>query len=124
MRSEGDAVLESINEATRIGREAQIPVEIWHLKAAGKANWDKMDKVIAMVEDARSKGMKITADMYTYTAGSTGLDATMPPWVLDGGYEALFSRLQDPPTRKKIAEETENWERIAATMARFLAPSN
>jgi N-acyl-D-amino-acid deacylase len=116
MRSEGNRLIEAVEELMRISREAGLPAEIYHLKAAGKANWDKMDKVIAMVNDARRKGMKITADMYTYTAGSTGLDAAMPPWALDGGYEALFKRLEDPATRKKIAEAiitpTSEWENL------------
>lgn len=103
MRSEGNRLLEAIDELIRISREANIPAEIYHLKAAGKANWSKMDGAIAKVEAARKQGLKITADMYTYTAGATGLDAAMPPWVLDGGYEAAYKRLKDPETRKKIA---------------------
>ncbi|MGH9765955.1 MAG: N-acyl-D-amino-acid deacylase family protein, partial [Blastocatellia bacterium] len=94
----------------------RVPAEIYHLKAAGKSNWRKMDQVIAMVEKARREGLMITADMYTYPAGSTGLDASMPPWVLDGGYEAAFKRLRDPETRKKIAEEirtpSDKWENL------------
>jgi len=116
MRSEGSRLIEAVEELLRISREAGLPAEIYHLKAAGKANWDKMDKVIAMVNEARRKGQKITADMYTYPAGATGLDAAMPPWVLDGGYEALFKRLEDPATRKKIAEAivtpTKEWENL------------
>jgi N-acyl-D-amino-acid deacylase len=116
MRSEGNRLIEAVEELMRISREAGLPAEIYHLKAAGKANWDKMDKVIAMVNDARRKGVKITADMYMYTAGSTGLDAAMPPWALDGGYEALFKRLEDPAQRKKIAEAiitpTSEWENL------------
>lgn len=104
IRSEGNRLVEAVGELIRISREAGIPAEIYHLKAAGSANWAKMDRVIAMVEDARKKGLKITADMYTYTAGATGLDAAMPPWVLDGGYEAAYKRLADPGTRRKIAE--------------------
>ncbi len=116
MRSEGNRLIEAVEELLRIAREANIPAEIYHLKAAGKSNWHKMDQVIAMVEKARREGLKVTADMYTYPAGSTGLDAAMPPWVLDGGYEALFNRLQDAATRKKIAEEvrtpTDKWENL------------
>jgi N-acyl-D-amino-acid deacylase len=116
MRSEGNRLIEAVEELMRISREAGLPAEIYHLKAAGKANWDKMDKVIAIVNDARRKGVKITADMYMYTAGSTGLDAAMPPWALDGGYEALFKRLEDPAQRKKIAEAiitpTSEWENL------------
>ena len=116
MRSEGNRLVEGVEELIRISREAKLPAEIYHLKAAGKDNWAKMDTVIAMVEKARSEGLKITADMYTYPAGATGLDAAMPPWVLDGGYEAAFKRLSDPETRKRIAHEittpTDKWENL------------
>ena len=116
MRSEGGRLLEAIDELIRISREANIPAEIYHLKAAGQANWPKMDQAIARVEAARKSGLKITADMYTYPAGSTGLDAAMPPWVLDGGYEAAYPRLGDPETRKKIAQAIrsggKDWENL------------
>jgi N-acyl-D-amino-acid deacylase len=116
MRSEGNRLTEAVEELIRIAREARIPAEIYHLKAAGKANWDKMDTVIAMVEKARKEGLKITADMYTYTAGSTGLDAAMPPWVLDGGYDEAYKRLKDPATRTRIADAirtpTKDWENL------------
>jgi N-acyl-D-amino-acid deacylase len=116
MRSEGNRLIEAVEELIRIAREARIPAEIYHLKAAGQANWAKMDKVIAMVEQARKEGLKITADMYTYTAGATGLDAAMPPWVLDGGYDEAYKRLKDPATRKKIAEAirtpAKDWENL------------
>jgi N-acyl-D-amino-acid deacylase len=116
MRSEGNRLIEAVEELVRIAREANIPAEIYHLKAAGQANWPKMDKVIAMVEQARKDGLKITADMYTYTAGATGLDAAMPPWVLDGGYDAAYERLKNPETRKKIAHAiqtpTTEWENL------------
>jgi N-acyl-D-aspartate/D-glutamate deacylase len=116
MRSEGNRLLEAVDELIRISREANIPAEIYHLKAAGQANWPKMDQAIARVEAARRQGMKITADMYTYTAGATGLDAAMPPWVLDGGYEAAYKRLRDPDTRKKIAvairTPSREWENL------------
>ncbi len=116
MRSEGNRLVEGVEELIRISREAKIPAEIYHLKAAGKENWGKMDTVIAMVEKARREGLKITADMYTYPAGATGLDAAMPPWVLDGGYEAAFKRLSDLETRKRIAHEittpTDKWENL------------
>ena len=116
MRSEGNRLTEAVEELIRISREAGIPAEIYHLKAAGRENWSKMDKVIAMVEAARKSGLKITADMYTYPAGATGLDAAMPPWVLDGGYPALYKRLRDPETRKKIIAEmkmpTDKWENL------------
>lgn len=116
MRSEGNRLEESVDELIRIAREANIPAEIYHLKAAGKDNWSKMDKVIAKVEAARKSGLQITADMYNYPAGATGLDAAMPPWVLDGGYPELYKRIQDPVTRKKIIEEirtpTDKWENL------------
>ncbi len=116
MRSEGNRLIEAVEELIRISREAGLPAEIYHLKAAGASNWPKMDKVIAMVNAARKGGLKITADMYTYPAGSTGLDAAMPPWAEDGGYEALFKRLQDPEARKKIAAAittpTNEWENL------------
>ena len=116
MRSEGNRLLEAVDELIRISREANIPAEIYHLKAAGQANWGKMDQVIAKVEAARQAGLKITADMYTYPAGATGLDAAMPPWVLDGGYDAAYKRLRDPDTRKKIAEAIRtggsDWENL------------
>jgi N-acyl-D-aspartate/D-glutamate deacylase len=116
MRSEGNRLIEAVEELIRISREAKIPAEIYHLKAAGQANWPKMDNVIAMVEQARKDGMQITADMYTYPAGATGLDAAMPPWVLDGGYDAAYKRLSDPETRKKIANAirtpTSDWENL------------
>ena len=116
MRSEGNKLLEAVDELIRISRDANIPAEIYHLKAAGKANWSKMDAAIAKVEAARKQGLKITADMYNYTAGATGLDASMPPWVLDGGYEALYKRLKDPEMRKKIAAAirtpSSEWENL------------
>ncbi len=114
IRSEGARLLEAVDELITIAREANIPAEIYHLKAAGEANWPKMDQVIAKIERARREGLKITADTYTYPAGATGLDAAMPPWVLDGGYEAAFKRLRDPAMRKKIAKAivtpTDEWE--------------
>ncbi len=116
MRSEGGRLVEAVEELIRISREAGVPAEIYHLKAGGKNNWHKMDQVLALVEKARGEGLKITADMYLYPAGSTGLDASMPPWVLDGGYEELFKRLRDPETRKKIAAATRTpsteWENL------------
>ena len=116
MRSEGNRLLEAVDELIRISREAKIPAEIYHLKAAGQANWPKMDQVIAKVEEAQKSGLKITADMYTYPAGATGLDAAMPPWVLDGGYDAAYTRLRDPETRKKIASAIRtggtDWENL------------
>jgi N-acyl-D-amino-acid deacylase len=116
MRSEGNRLAEGVDELIRISREARIPAEIYHLKAAGQANWPKMDRVIATIESARKSGLQITADMYTYTAGATGLDASMPPWVLDGGYEAAYKRLADPGMRQKIAAAirtaSDDWENL------------
>ena len=118
MRSEGNKLLESLDEAIRIAEEANIPVEIYHLKAAGKKNWHKMDQVIAKIDQARSNGLEITTDMYTYIAGATGLDAAMPPWVQEGGYEAWAKRLQVPEIRKRVAAEMrtdpDDWESLYA----------
>lgn len=116
MRSEGAQLIEAVQETMRISREAGLPVHIYHLKASGEVNWPKMDRVIKMIEDARKQGVKITADMYTYPAGGTGLDASLPPWVFDGGREAAYKRLQDPATRQKIAEAvrtpSNDWENL------------
>jgi N-acyl-D-amino-acid deacylase len=116
MRSEGNRLVEAVEELIRISREAGISAEIYHLKAAGQSNWPKMDRVIELVEAARASGLRITADMYTYTAGGTGLDAAMPPWAEDGGVDALYKRLRDPVQRARIAREirtpTETWENL------------
>ena len=116
MRSEGNRLLEAVDELITIAREAGVPAEIYHLKAAGTANWGKLDQVIERVESARADGLRITADMYTYTAGATGLDAAMPPWVQEGGREAWVERLQDPEIRARVAAEmatpTDEWENL------------
>ena len=116
MRSEGNQLLEAVDELITIAREAKIPAEIYHLKAAGRTNWNKLDKVIAKVEAARAEGLKITADMYNYTAGATGLNASMPPWVQEGGHDAWVKRLKDPETRKRVKREmtvpTDKWENL------------
>jgi len=116
MRSEGNRLVEAVEELIRISREAGIPAEIYHLKAAGQSNWSKMDRVIELVEAARASGLRITADMYTYTAGGTGLDAAMPPWTEDGGMDALYKRLSDPAERARIAREirtpSDKWENL------------
>ncbi|HCQ98793.1 MAG TPA: aminoacylase [Acidobacteria bacterium] len=116
MRSEGNGLLESVDELLRIARESGIRAEIYHLKAAGQSNWDKLGDVIERVEAARSEGLEITANMYTYTAGSTGLDAGMPPWVQEGGYNAWAERLQDPVIRDRVRLEmttpTNEWENL------------
>jgi N-acyl-D-amino-acid deacylase len=105
MRSEGDRLLEAIDETLTIAREARIRAEIYHLKESGQSNWNKLDAVIAKIEGARKEGLDITADMYNYTAGSTGLDAAMPPWVQEGGYKAWAQRLQDPKIRERVRRE-------------------
>jgi N-acyl-D-amino-acid deacylase len=114
IRSEGADLLGAIDELIRISREARIPAEIYHFKAAGQANWAKMDAAIEHVETARQEGLKITADMYCYTAGSTGLNASIPPWVHDGGQDMLRRRLRDSATRRRVVDEiknrTDGWE--------------
>jgi N-acyl-D-amino-acid deacylase len=116
MRSEGSQLLEALDELIRISREAKIPAEVYHIKAAGKSNWSKLDPLLAKIEAAQKEGLKITADMYAYTAAGTGLDACLPPWTEDGGYPALFERLRDPEMRKKIAAEVKKpsdaWENL------------
>ena len=105
MRSEGDQLLEAVQETIDIARASGAPAEIYHLKAAGKRNWNKLDAVIAKVEAARASGTRITANMYTYTAGATWLDEAIPPWVHDGGLEAAAARLKDPMVRAKVIAE-------------------
>ncbi|MBI3406311.1 MAG: amidohydrolase family protein [Acidobacteria bacterium] len=116
MRSEGNRFLEAIDELIQISREAKLPAEIYHLKAAGKPNWGKLDAAVAKVEAARKQGLKITADMYTYPAGATGLDASMPPWVQEGGLKKWIERLRDPATRARVKNEmltpTDKWENL------------
>ncbi|HYY13230.1 MAG TPA: amidohydrolase family protein, partial [Chthoniobacterales bacterium] len=105
MRNEGNQLLEALDELLRISREASIPAEVYHIKAAGQKNWGKEDELLTRIEQAQKQGLKITADMYTYPASGTGLDACLPPWTEDGGYPALFKRLRDPATREKIAAQ-------------------
>lgn len=116
MRSEGNQLLQAVDELIMIARTAGVPAEIYHLKAAGSDNWGKLDAVIERVEAAQAEGLAISADMYTYTAGSTGLDASMPPWAFDGGEQELFRRLQEPTTRARIGREmrtpTDEWENL------------
>ena len=116
MRSEGNRLLEAVDELITVAREAGVAAEIYHLKAGGQQNWPKMDDAIARVEAARADGLAITADMYTYTAGSTGLDAAMPPWVQAGGYAEWTRRLRDPATRQRVKAEmttpTDDWENL------------
>jgi len=116
IRSEGNRLLEAVDELITIAREANIPAEIYHLKASGKPNWEKLDAVISKVEAARAEGLRITADMYTYVAGATGLDAAMPPWVQEGGHKAWVNRLKDEGIRKKVKQQmltsSNDWENL------------
>jgi N-acyl-D-amino-acid deacylase len=118
MRSEGDRLLEAVQETVDIAKASGAPAEIYHLKAAGKRNWGKLDALIEAVQAARAAGTRITADMYVYTAGATGLDAAMPPWVQDGGLEAWIAHLKDPATRKRVIAEMRDqnapWENLFA----------
>jgi N-acyl-D-amino-acid deacylase len=130
LRSEADRLVEAVDEFLRIAGEASIPAEIYHLKAAGEANWPKMDRVIEMVEQARGEGLHITADMYTYTAGSTGLEACVPPWAQSGGPEAMRARFKDPAQRRRILQEIkapagdwENFYRLVGSPERILLVS-
>jgi len=116
IRSEGDRLLEAIDETLTIAREAHIRAEIYHFKVSGKSNWLKLGPAIAKIEAARKDGLDITADMYTYTAGSTGLDAAMPPWVQEGGYDAWAERLKNEKVRERVRREMvdaqDQWENL------------
>lgn len=116
MRSEGNKLLESVDELLTIADQSGIRAEIYHLKQSGKKNWYKLDQVIQKIDSARAKGLKITTDMYTYIAGATGLDASMPPWVQEGGLDQWITRLKDPAIRKKVIKEmkadTDQWENL------------
>jgi N-acyl-D-amino-acid deacylase len=116
LRSEGSQLLEALDEFLTIARAANIRSEIYHLKASGEKNWPKLDEVIEKVDHARAEGLAITADVYTYPASSTGLNATMPPWVQEGGFRASLERMRDPATRKRIAKEmlteSHEWENM------------
>ncbi|MDX3883855.1 MAG: amidohydrolase family protein [Sphingomonas sp.] len=118
MRSEGDRLIEAIDELIEIARRSGAAAEIYHLKMAGRDNWDKYDAAIARIEAARAEGLRITADMYTYPAGATGLDAAMPTWVQAGGLEAWIERLKDPAIRARVAAEMaapgKGWENFFA----------
>ncbi|HXA68470.1 MAG TPA: D-aminoacylase [Bryobacteraceae bacterium] len=121
MRSEGDAIVPAIDEVIRIAREAKIPAEIWHLKAAGKANWGRMPEIVGKIEKARQSGLDITADTYAYTAWFNTFSAFIPPWAHDGGDAKLIERLRDPAMRARIRKEMETpsttwdneWQEIA-----------
>jgi N-acyl-D-amino-acid deacylase len=113
MRSESNDILTSIDETVRIAREAKVPVEIWHLKVAGKANWGRMPQVVAKIDSARRAGVDVAADTYAYTAWFNSLSAMIPPWAHDGGTAKLLQRLKDPATRKRIRHDMEtpgSWE--------------
>ena len=116
IRNESNQLLEAVDELITIAREAGIRGEIFHLKAAGAANFEKLDAVIKAVESARTEGLDISANMYTYTAGATGLDAAMPPWVQEGGHQAWVQRLKDPAIRRRVVREmstpTDEWENL------------
>ncbi|HLO45458.1 MAG TPA: D-aminoacylase [Leadbetterella sp.] len=116
LRSEGNQLEKTVDELISIAKAANIHAEIYHLKAGGKTNWHKIDKVIAKIDSARKAGLNITTDMYNYVAGATGLDAAMPPWVQEGGFDQWSKRLQSPATRQKVAKEMStpqgNWENL------------
>ena len=116
MRSEGNKILESVDELMTIAKEAGIRSEIYHLKQSGKKNWGKLDAVIQKIDSARTAGLYITTDMYNYTAGATGLDASMPPWVQEGGLDKWIERLKKPSIKKRVIKEmqkdTDEWENL------------
>ena len=116
MRSEGDRLLEGLDELIGIARAAHVHGEVYHFKAAGRDNWPKMQQAIAKIEAARASGVDVSANMYTYTAGATGLDAAMPPWVQDGGLDAWIKRLQDPAIRARVLAQMrapgKDWENL------------
>ncbi len=116
MRSEGDRILESVDELIEIARRSGAPAEIYHLKLGGRDNWGRFDEVVRRIEAARASGVRITTDMYTYTAGATGLTAAMPLWVQVGGTEAWIERLRDPAIRARVADEMrrpgQGWENL------------
>ncbi|MCW5760708.1 MAG: D-aminoacylase, partial [Phenylobacterium sp.] len=122
MRSEEKRLLEAVDELIEISRRSGAPAEIYHLKQSGRPNWGKLDAVIAKVEAARAAGQRITADMYTYTAGSTGLDAAMPTWVQAGGVEQWIARLKDPATRAKVKAEMDLEDGGFANLMRYAGP--
>lgn len=124
IRDEDDRLIEAVEELLRISREANIPAEIYHLKASNPRNWSKMDRVIAMVNEARARGMKITADMYTYTASSNSLQARIPTWAHSGGDEAMLKRLEDPATRQKISDEVRKRGEMQRTLLVGLRRAN
>ena len=116
MRSEGDRLVEAVQETIEIAKASHAPAEIYHLKVAGQVNWGKLDTVVRQIETARASGVRITADMYSYTAGATGLDVSMPPWVQEGGLDKWIARLKDPAVRARLLvemrEPSPTWENL------------
>jgi N-acyl-D-amino-acid deacylase len=116
MRDEAAHMIEAIDELLTIAKEANIRAEVYHIKSSGKANWPLFDEAVQMIEDARAEGLEITADVYTYPAGSTGLNVTIPPWVQEGGFEASLERMSDPVIREQIIQEmntpSDDWENM------------
>ena len=116
MRSEGNAIYKAVDETIRIAKEGNLPAEIYHLKMAGKENWNKLDHVLAKIDSANKTGLRITTDMYTYTAGATGLDASMPPWLQEGGLKEWIRKMKDPKIRKQALDEmrkpSDTWENL------------
>ena len=116
MRNEGDSLLEAFDEFLTIVQEANVAGEIYHLKASGRANWPKLDTLIQRIDEARGRGLAISANMYTYHACSTGLDSTMPPWLQEGGHQAWMQRLRDPAVRARLRtmmnEPSTAWENL------------
>ncbi|UCC96076.1 MAG: D-aminoacylase, partial [Candidatus Omnitrophota bacterium] len=116
IRSEGNALLEALDEFITIARKANVTAELYHMKVAGQSNWHKLDAMVEKIEKARAEGLKITANMYTYTAGSTGLDATVPPWAQEGGSAPFITRLRNPEIRKRLLKEmttpSDDWENL------------
>lgn len=116
IRSEGDRLEEGVNELIQIGRDAKLPVELYHFKASGQRNWPRMQSAIDLINKARQQGQDVTANMYTYTAGATGLTSCLPPYLFNGGFMAGWKRLQDPATRQKLKAEVQqkgnDWENM------------
>ena len=116
IRSEGNDLFEALDELITTARKANVAAELYHMKAAGQSNWHKLDAMIEKIEKARAQGLRMTANMYNYTAGATGLDAAMPPWVQEGGHRAWVARLKDPKIRRRVLREmttpTKEWENL------------
>src|SRR5260370_40312726 len=130
MRSEGASEMPALAEAIRIGREANLPVEVFHLKVSGKPRWGRMKNVVAAIQNARDSGLDIAADMYPYIAGATELASALPPWAADGGVQKLLERLKDPAVRARIKKDLAGdhpaWENLfydCVAAARGLTPS-